>query len=72
MRGCVDEANMWEYVLLRTGTWVFLKVALKKRAWGVFLEQMLERTSDVWKGYNYDPTDSEQRCVALVHLATLC
>ena len=25
----------------------------------VLLERMLERTHDVWKGYKYNPTDSE-------------
>jgi hypothetical protein len=43
-----------------------------KEACDVLVEQMLERTRDVWKGYKYNPTYSEQRCVALAHLAILC
>jgi len=30
----------------------------EKRAWDVLLEWMLERACDVWKDYNYNPTDS--------------
>ena len=35
---------------------------------------MNDRTYVVWKGYKYkyNPTDSGQCCVVLVHLATLC
>jgi hypothetical protein len=29
-----------------------------KKAWDVLLEQMLERTRDVWEGYKDNPTDS--------------
>ena len=38
----------------------------------VWLEQMLDRTHDVWKGYKYNSTDSGQCSLALVHLDTLC
>ena len=43
-----------------------------KRACDVLLEQMLERTHDVWKGYKYNPTDSGPCCVTLIWHATLC
>jgi hypothetical protein len=36
----------------------FLEAAYKKGgACDVLLEQTLERTHDVWKGYKYNPTD---------------
>jgi hypothetical protein len=43
-----------------------------KTARDIFLEWMLERTRDVWKGYKHSPTDSGRCWVALVHLAILC
>ena len=42
-----------------------------KRACGVLLEQMLERTHDVWKGYKYIPMDSVQCEMVLVHLVVV-
>jgi len=50
----------------------------EKGGCGVLLEQMLERTRDVWKGYKYNPTDRQRTmqtadgALALVLLATLC
>jgi hypothetical protein len=41
-----------------------------KRACNILLEQTLERTRGVWKGYKYNPTSSGQCSVALVCLAT--
>jgi hypothetical protein len=35
-------------------------------------EWTLERTCDIWKGYEYNPTGSGQGCVTLVHLNALC
>jgi hypothetical protein len=52
MRGCFAEVDMW----------CFSGSCLKKGAYNVLLEQMLERACDVWKGYKYNPTDSEQQC----------
>jgi len=37
---------------------VYFWKLLGKGACGGLLEQMLERTRDVWKGYKYSPTDS--------------
>ena len=60
MRGCFAEAGMWEDVLLRTDKCCFFWKQPGKRACDVFLECMLERTHDVWKGFNYNPTDGGQ------------
>jgi hypothetical protein len=43
-----------------------------KGACDVWLEQMFERTCNVWKGYEYNLIVSGWHCVALVLLATLC
>ena len=43
-----------------------------KRPCDVFLEQILERSRDIWKGYKYNPTDSGRHCMVLFCLATLC
>jgi hypothetical protein len=49
---------------------VFLGVFWKRGI--ILLDQMLERTLDVWKGYKYHPTDSGQCSVVLVQLTILC
>ena len=41
---------------------VFLWKLPGKGAWDVWLEQTLERTRDVYKGYKYNPTDSGWHC----------
>lgn len=71
MRASFAEAGTWEGVLLRTDTWCFSRSYLERGAW-FLLEQMLDRTCNVWKRYKYNPTDSERHCVAMVYLATLC
>ena len=42
-----------------------------KRACDVLLERMVEEMGGVWKGYNYNPTDSRRCYVVLALLATL-
>ena len=59
MRGCFAEADTWEDVLLRTDMWCFSGSCLEKRIYGVLLEQTLEKTHDVRKGYKYNLTDGE-------------
>jgi hypothetical protein len=71
MSGCFAEADTWEDTA-ESRHMVFLWKLPGKGAWDVLLEQELERTHDIWKGYNYNSTDSGQHCVALVRLATLC
>ena len=44
------------------GHMVFFWMLPGKRAWDVLLEQTLEKTRDVWKGYKYNPADSGQQC----------
>jgi hypothetical protein len=57
-RGFFPEADTSQDVLLRTGMWCFSGSCLEKGACDVFLEQMLGRTHDIWKGYKYNPTNS--------------
>ena len=52
--------------------WCFVWKHPGERTCDVFLEQMLEWTCDVWKGYKYNPTDSEWCWVVLVRLVILC
>lgn len=52
LRGCVAEYRHMVFSWLPG-----------KRACDVQLEHVLERACDVWKGYKYNPTESEQPCV---------
>ena len=51
---------------------VFFWKLSEKGACDVLLERTLKKTHDVWKGYKYNPTDSELGCMVLVRLAILC
>jgi hypothetical protein len=51
-------ADSWEDVFLRIETWSFSGSSLNEKACDIWLEQMLERTRDVWKKYNCNPADS--------------
>ena len=53
---------------------VFSQKLPGKRTYGVLLQQTLEKTHDVWKGYKYNPTDSGQQCGigSPCHSAGLC
>ena len=62
MRGCFAEDR---HV-------VFSKSCLKGETCDVLLEQMLGRTCNVLKGYEYNPTISGQGYMVLVRLASLC
>jgi hypothetical protein len=44
---------------------VFFWKHLGKGACDVLLNWKLKKTHDVWKGYKYNPTDSEQCCMVL-------
>lgn len=58
-------ANTWEDSLLRTHVVFFWKKP-GKRTCDILLELMLESTYDIWRGYEYDPTDSGWCCMLLV------
>lgn len=44
------ETDTWKDVLRRTDTWCFFWKLRGKGACDVLLEQILERTREVWKG----------------------
>lgn len=58
MGGCFAENRQGVFFWKETG----------KRAYVVLLEQMLERCSDVWKGYKYNSMYGELHCVVFVCL----
>jgi hypothetical protein len=62
MGGCFAENRQGVFFWKETG----------KRAYVVLLEQMLERCSDVWKGYKYNSPGTGQCYVVLVCLTILC
>jgi hypothetical protein len=62
MRGCFTEAETWEDVLVRIDTSGGFMEASWKRACDILLEQMIEGTHDVCKGYEHNPTGSGQHC----------
>jgi hypothetical protein len=62
MRGCFAENRSMVFFWKLTG----------KRACDILLDQTLERTCDVWEGYQFNLTESGQCCVALVCLGTFC
>jgi hypothetical protein len=65
MGGCFAENR-------HVGLGFFFFLESGKRVCDVLQEWTLERTCDIWKGYEYNPTGSGQGCVTLVHLNALC